>query len=101
MASDTVMPWSTTLTMASSVMVMMREPPGLPITMASRPSLVRMVGLIDEIGVLPGATALASLPSSPNWFDAPDLAAKSSISSFISTPVSPATRRRPNHEFSV
>ena len=41
-------------------MVMMREPPGLPITMKGLPSLETIVGLIDESGVFPGAIALAS-----------------------------------------
>ena len=38
----------------------LRAPPGLPITMKSLPSLVTIVGLIEESGVFLGAMALAS-----------------------------------------
>ncbi|MCY1243792.1 hypothetical protein D9M72_568260 [compost metagenome] len=54
-----------TLRIASSVIVMMRAPPGLPITMNGLPSLEMIVGLIDDSGVLPGAIALASPWISP------------------------------------
>ncbi|MNL69313.1 hypothetical protein D3C87_1941610 [compost metagenome] len=54
------MPKSTTLRIVSSVIVMMREPPGLPITMKGLPSLVTIVGLMEDSGVFFGAMALAS-----------------------------------------
>ena len=47
------MPWSITFMIASSVMVMIREPPGLPITMNGLPSFDTIVGLIDDSGDLP------------------------------------------------
>ena len=39
---------------------MMREPPGLPMTMKGLPSLETMVGLIEDSGVFYGAMAFAS-----------------------------------------
>jgi hypothetical protein len=58
-ASLTVMPKSTTPSTVSSVVLMMRGPPGLPVTMKGSPSRSRMVGVMLESGRLPGATAFA------------------------------------------
>ena len=88
-------PPSTTARIASSVMVGMREPPGLPITIATRPFLDRMVGDIEDSGVLPGAIALASAPSRPHMLAEPALAEKSSISSLSTMPVPSATTCAP------
>ena len=38
---------------------MMREPPGLPVTMRSAPSRGTIVGAIDESGRFPGAMCVA------------------------------------------
>src|SRR3546814_6713576 len=60
-------------------MVMMRLPPGVPITATlSWPS--RKLGVIDDNGRLPGAIALASSPINPNAFGTPGFTEKSSIS---------------------
>ena len=45
--------------------VAMREPPGVPISTATRPCSVRMVGVMVDSGLLPGAMALASPPTTP------------------------------------
>ena len=49
---------------------MMRGPPRLPVTMNSLPSLVTIVGLIEESGRLPGAIAFFSPCTRPNMFGA-------------------------------
>ena len=100
-ASCTVMSWSTALMTAFSTMVMMRAPPGLPITIASLPSRVMMVGAMLLSGVLPGATALASPCIRPNMLGTPGLPVKSSISLFITIPVPGTTLRTPNQSLSV
>ena len=64
-ASCMSMPWSITFMIASSVMVMMRDPPGLPITMKGLPSFETIVGLIDDSGDLRGSIAFASPCTSP------------------------------------
>jgi gamma-glutamyltranspeptidase / glutathione hydrolase len=46
-------------------LVMMRGPPGLPVTRNGSSSASTMVGDIDDSGRLPGATALASPPIRP------------------------------------
>ncbi len=51
----------------SSVAVMMRGPPGEPRTISTVPSLSTMVGAIEDSGRLPGAMALASPCTRPNW----------------------------------
>ena len=79
----------------------MREPPGVPSTMATLPSRVRMVGVMEESGRLPGAMALASAPTTPNWFGAPGLTEKSSISSFRRKPAPSTTMPEPNQPFRV
>ena len=84
------------LSAVSSVMVMMRAPPGDPRTRKTDPSRVTNDGAIDESGRLPGAIALARPCTSPNRLAAPGLEVKSSISSFISTPVPGAMAWAPN-----
>ena len=59
---------------------MMRLPPGEPVTSTGLPSFSTMVGDIDDNGRLPGPGRLASKPTSPNAFDAPGAAVKSSSS---------------------
>jgi hypothetical protein len=81
--------------------VKIREPPGVPITMATLPSRVRMVGVIDDSGRLPGAMALASPPTTPNMLGAPGLAEKSSISSLSRKPAPSTTTPEPNQPFRV
>ena len=56
-------------------MVMMREPPGEPVTNSSLPSLNIMVGAMDDNGRLRGPGWLALPPVRPNAFGAPGLAA--------------------------
>ena len=73
----------------------MREPPGVPITSATLPSFVRIVGLIDESGRFFGSIEFASLPTTPNMFATPGFAEKSSISSFSTMPVRSATTPEP------
>ena len=82
--------------MVCSVMVMMREPPGEPVTRNTWPSLVTRLGAIDDSGRLPGAIALASPCTSPYRLGTPVLMVKSSISSFSRNPVSPAITTAPN-----
>ena len=50
---------STTFTIVSSVVEMMRGPPGLPVTMKSRPSRSRIVGVMLDSGRLLPATRFA------------------------------------------
>ena len=59
-ASAMFMPRSITLTMTCSTAVMMRLPPGEPVTRNGLPSLSTIVGVIDDSGRLPGPGALAS-----------------------------------------
>ena len=73
----------------------MREPPGVPITIATLSSFVRMVGVIDESGRFLGAIAFASLPTTPNMFATPGFDEKSSISSFSTMPVPSAITPEP------
>ena len=64
-ASARFMRKSTRFTITCSTVVMMRLPPGLPVTRKRRPSRNRKVGVMEESGRLPGATALAALPTRP------------------------------------
>ena len=57
--------WSITFDTSCSTVLMMRLPPGLPVTSTSRPSLSTRVGVIELSGRLPGPTALAAPPISP------------------------------------
>ena len=100
-ASWMFMPWSMTLRIVSSVMVMIRGPPGLPITMKGDPPRDTIVGLIEESGDFPGATALASPCTSPYMLGVPGFAVKSSISLLSRTPVPSATMPVPKLPFSV
>ena len=59
------MPKSTTLRIVSSTVLMMVLPPGLPVTMKSRPSFARMVGVMLESMRLPGAARFGSVPIKP------------------------------------
>ena len=59
------MPRSITLTTTCSTVVMMRLPPGEPVTRNGLPSLSTMVGVIDDSGRLPGPGALASIAEQP------------------------------------
>ena len=79
----------------------MREPPGLPSTRNTLPSLLTMVGAIEESGRLPGAMALRAPCSSPNILAVPGLAVKSSISSLRKKPVPGAITAAPMKPFSV
>ena len=74
---------------------MMRLPPGVPRISTGFPSFATIVGLIELRGALPGAMAFALAPTRPAS------GVKSSISSFISTPVPVATTRAPNQSLSV
>ncbi|MOA55333.1 hypothetical protein D3C78_1791100 [compost metagenome] len=65
------------------------------------PSLVTMVGLMDDSGALPGAMALASPCTRPYMLGTPTLAVKSSISSLRITPVLLAMTPAPNQSFRV
>jgi hypothetical protein len=84
------------LRIVARTIVMMRDPPGLPVTMRSSPLRVTIVGAIDESGRLPGAISLRTPCTSPYRFGTPGLAVKSSISSLSRKPVSPATTSAPN-----
>jgi len=48
-----------------NIHVAMRDPPRVPITTATRPCSVRIVGVMVDSGRLPGAIALASPPTTP------------------------------------
>ena len=87
--------------MLSSVVEMMVEPPGLPVTMNSLPSFSTIVGVIEDSGRLPGCTALAVPCTSPKALATPGLAVKSSISLLRRKPVSPAIRPVPKKKLSV
>src|SRR3954447_4249040 len=76
-------------------------PPAAPTQRMGVPSLVTMVGVIDDSGRLPGATALAKAPTRPKALGAPGCAEKSSISSLSTTPETGSTTRDPNSRFTV
>src|SRR5271154_4336728 len=79
----------------------MRDAPGVPITMETLPSRVRIVGVMDDSGRFPGAMALKSPPTTPVPLGTPAFAAKSSISSFKRNPAPSTTTPDPNHPFNV
>ena len=79
-ASCTFMPWSTTLRMVCSTVLMMVRPPGLPVTSTRRPSRVTMVGDMLDSMRLPGPARLGSVPMSPKSVVMPGPALKSPIS---------------------
>ena len=81
--------------------VKMREPPGVPITSRTAPSRMRIVGVIDDSGRLPGAIALASPPTTPNIFGEPGLTEKSSISLLSRKPAPSTTLPLPKSSFRV
>ena len=85
----------------SSVIVMIRDPPGEPSTSATCPSLITIVGAIDDNGRLPGAIAFAAPCTRPNWLGVFGRVVKSSISSFSTTPVPGAMITAPKLPFSV
>ena len=89
------------LLIVSSTAEGMRLPPGVPTTIDSCPSLVTIVGVIDDSGRLPGATALFGPSTNPNMLGEPGLAEKSSISSLRRMPVPAAVTCAPNQSFSV
>ena len=63
--------------------------------------MVTIVGVIDDSGRLPGATALANAPMRPKALGAPGCAEKSSISSLRTTPDAASTTREPKSRFTV
>ena len=80
---------------------MMRDPPGVPSRRKTLPSLLTIVGVIELSGRLPGWIELASPWTRPKMFAVPDLAVKSSISSFRKKPVSPAMTLAPKYSLMV
>src|SRR3954454_13405223 len=76
-------------------------PPAAPTQRIGVPSLVTRVGVIDDSGRLPGATALANAPTRPNALGAPGCAEKSSILSLSTTPETGSTTRTPKSTFTV
>ena len=67
--------------MACKVPLMMNGPPDPPTVITTLPSLsVTTVGVMEESGRFPGATAFCSLPTSPKALGTPGAEAKSSIS---------------------
>jgi hypothetical protein len=89
------MPWSITLMMVCSTVLMIVRPPGLPVTINSVPSRVTMVGVMLEIMRLPGAARLGSVPTSPDSVVSPGPALKSPISLFSRNPAPGTTMREP------
>ena len=81
---------SITFRIACITPVIIRVPPGAPITISSLPSLVTIVGVMLDNIRLPGAIAFASPPIAPYIFNTPGFAEKSSISLFNKNP-SPGT----------
>ena len=65
MASAMLRSWSMTFMMICIVVVMMREPPGLPVMIKGLPSFITMVGLIELSGRLLPSPELASPPTRP------------------------------------
>ena len=59
------MPKSITFTITCNTAVMIRLPPGEPVTSTGSPFFSTMVGVIDDSGRLPGPGRLASKPTSP------------------------------------
>ena len=71
---------------------MILGPPLAPATRTARPSRTPMVGDMLDSGTRPGPTAFAAPWIRPNAFGSPGTAAKSSISSFSTTPSSETTQ---------
>src|SRR5438270_5009980 len=76
-------------------------PPAAPIAITGSLSFKTIVGLMLERGRFPGWTEFASAPTSPKKFGTPGCVEKSSISSFITTPVPGTTTFDPNPVFTV
>ena len=74
------MPKSTTLTIVSSTVLMMVRPPGLPVTMNSRPSLASIAGVMLDNIRLPGCARFGFVPISPSAVVSSGPALKSPIS---------------------
>ena len=72
-------------------MVIMRDPPGVPVASQGLSSLKTIVGVMELKGRLSPSIALASPPTRPNAFGTPGLEEKSSISLFNRIPVPAAT----------
>ena len=86
-ASGSDIRWSITFEITWYTIVMIRGPPGVPVTMKSCPAeSSTMVGVIAESIRLPGAIALASPCTRPYMFGLPGAVAKSSISSLSRKP---------------
>ncbi len=82
---------------SGTIVVMIVAPPGVPVTRSVRPSgSTTMVGVIADSMRLPGAMALASPCTSPNWFGTPGFEVKSSISLFSRKPAPRTTTFDPN-----
>ncbi len=88
--------------MLSSVAVMMRGPPGLPVTMKGLPSFATMVGVMLERGRFPGAMALEPRVSTrPKALGSKGRIEKSSISLFRMIPVPGTVIPEPNRRLMV
>ncbi len=59
------MPCSSTFTSSCRLVVMMRLPPGLPVSRKGRPSRSTMIGVMELTGLRPAAIWLSALPISP------------------------------------
>ncbi len=93
---------STTLLTICATVVMMVEPPGVPVTRSTRPcGSSTMVGVIAESMRAPGRTALARPCTRPNWLGTPGLAVKSSISLLSRNPAPSTVTRLPYRELIV
>src|SRR5262245_56592353 len=80
----------------SSTPEVMKGPPEPPAATSGRPSRTTMVGDMLDAGRLPGATALAAVPTSPYVFGTPGATEKSSISLFRMMPVPGTMMPAPN-----
>src|SRR3954470_19016636 len=84
-----------------ATVVMIRGPPGEPITYANLPSFTTIVGVMAESGRLPGPIAFAGPWINPYAFGTPRFAAKSSISLFRRNPNPGTVTFEPNVSFNV
>ena len=81
---------------------MIVAPPGVPVTANSAPSgSSTMLGDIDDSIRFPGAIALFSPCTSPNWFGVPGLAARSSMSLLSRNPAPGTVTLLPKNELTV
>ena len=80
---------------------MMVRPPGEPVTSASLPLRVTMVGDIDDSIRLPGAMTLGGVPMSPVVLVSPGLRLKSPISLLSRNPAPATTAFEPYPSSSV